>query len=280
MHGIPWFRCVLALTATLCAHPRGEAQVPAATTSGQQTGAAQQASNANDDWLNRVRVLYTSTERDGLKGFDCDVHPDWRTLVSSANSGTVDSDGERKVQVLSPARVILHAHMDGSAVVDWAAADPPADLANIVNQVRDGTKQTLAGFLQFWAPFADASVIPPNSKGIDVTPTADGGRILRATDNGTTVTETFDADNVLREYDVKMTGSTVLFTPTYTSTPKGLRVTSFLAHIKPDSGGDQELHVRIAYAEVSGFTIPSELNMTVVGTGTFNFTLDGCKANP
>jgi hypothetical protein len=245
-----------------------------------QSGAAPSGSKADDDWLEHVRSLYASTARDGLKGFDCNVHPDWRALISSANSGNVDAEGERKIAALKPVRIAMHAHMTGSAAVDWDSGNPPADMTDMMNSLRDGTKQTLDGFVQFWAPFADASVIPVNSKGIEFTPTADGGRTLRGTDNGTTVTETFGADSVLREYDVRMTGTTVLFTPTFTQTPKGLRVTYFLAHIKPDSGAEQELHVRVVYGEVGGFTIPFELYMTVAGTGTFNFTMDGCRVNP
>jgi hypothetical protein len=245
-----------------------------------QSAAAQADSKANDDWLNHVRSLYTSTARDGLKNFDCALHPDWRALISSANNGDVGAEGERKIAALQTVRISMHAHMTGSATVDWDSGNPPADLTDMMNSVRDGTRQTLDGFLQFWTPFADASVIPTNSQGIEFTPTAGGGRILRGSGSGTTVTETFDAANILIEYDVKMPGTTVLFTPTFTQTPKGLRVTYFLARIKPDNGAEQELRVRLVYGEVDGFTIPSELFMTVVGTGTFNFTLDGCRVNP
>lgn len=270
--------CSAVLVVSL-AVPHDAAQ---ASPSGQSAAAAPQGSQADDLWLEHTRSLYTSTKRDGLQGFACTVRPDWRTLVASANNGVVDSDGERKIAVLSAVRVTLLARMDGSSNVGWDTGDPPADLVDMMNTVRDGTKQTLGGFVQFWAPFADASVIPPNSQGVQITGTAEGGHVLQVTENdGANTTETFDASDILREYDVRIAGATVLFTPTFSPTPKGLRVTYFLAHIRQDgSSADQEMHVGVAYSDVDGFTIPSRLDMSVVGVGTLNFTLEGCKVNP
>ncbi len=245
------------------------------------TALAGQKSSPNDDWLAHVRSLYTSTIRDGLRGFDCTARPDWRTLIASANHGTVDSDGERKIAVLSTVRITMHARLDGTSSIDWKQEDSPTEMADMLKQMEGGTRQTLQGFLQFWAPFADASVIPESATGVEISKTADGGHVTHGGDKETTVTETFDAGDVLREYDVKMTGSTVLFTPTFTSTPSGLRVTYFLAHIRQaDSAQDQEMHVGVTYGKIDGFTIPTHLDMTVIGTGTFNFDLEGCKVNP
>jgi hypothetical protein len=240
-----------------------------------------QKSSPDDAWLTHVRSLYTSTARDGLKGFDCAVRPDWRTLMASANNGTVDAEGERKIAVLSTVRVTMHARMDGKSSIDWKQDNSPAEMADMLKQMEGGTRQTLEGFLQFWTPFADLSMIPASSTGLEISKTADGGHLLHAVDKDATVTETLDASDVLREYDVKMTGQTILFTPTFTSTPAGLRVTHFLTHIRPaNSSEDQELQVGVAYTSFDGFTIPTRLDMTVVGTGIFNFTMEGCKVNP
>jgi hypothetical protein len=42
----------------------------------------------------------------------------------------------------------------------------------------------------------------------------------------------------------------------------------------------KEMNVEMEYRTVDGFPIPSRLNMEVGGTGTFNFKLDSCRANP
>jgi hypothetical protein len=42
----------------------------------------------------------------------------------------------------------------------------------------------------------------------------------------------------------------------------------------------KEMNTEIEYRTVDGFPIPSRLNMEVGETGTFNFKLDSCRANP
>jgi hypothetical protein len=40
------------------------------------------------------------------------------------------------------------------------------------------------------------------------------------------------------------------------------------------------MKVGVEYQPVNGLTIPSSLNMEVVGIGVFKFTFDGCTTNP
>jgi hypothetical protein len=276
MRGTRWFAGVLALAAGLpaCGWAQGS--------SDRAFGAAQATSTAegNDAWLAHVRSLYSSTSRDGLNGFDCTIQPDWRAMIASANSGKVDALGERKIAALNAAQITLHARMDGTSTIDFNAPDPPTDLAGVMKTFSDATKQSMGGFVQFWSPFANETVIPDTSQGVDFAATPDGGRILNISEGGTTVTETFDANDVLTEYDVHMSGVTALFTPTFSPSPKGLRVTKFLAHYQAHGGPDQEMQVWVTYGQVGGYTIPSEVDMTLLGTATFNVALTGCKANP
>jgi hypothetical protein len=91
-----------------------------------------------------------------------------------------------------------------------------------------------------------------------------------------------DNQLTLTHFDVVMSQATVHFEPSYGPTDKGLLVNGFLAHIlaagaPPEQG--QEMHVAIEYQDIQGFPIPAQLNMSVVGTGIFNFALDGCTAN-
>ena len=80
-----------------------------------------------------------------------------------------------------------------------------------------------------------------------------------------------------------MNGTSIKFSPSYTPTPQGLLVNKFVAHIQPTGaapGQAQEMKVGVEYQPVNGLTIPSSLNMEVVGTGVFKFTFDGCTTNP
>lgn len=272
MRGARWLAGVLALA--MCWQVHGWAQ------GSPGVGSQQGTATTNDAWLTHVRSLYSSTEREGLTGFDCTVQPDWRTVIASANAGKVDALGERKIAALGGAQVTLHAKTDGTATIDFNVPNPPPDLADVMTTFSDATKQSLGGFVQFWSPFANETVIPDNSQGVDFTDSPGGGRILHVASGGTTVTETFDASNVLREYDVQMTGVTALFTPTFSPSPGGLLVTRFLAHYQVQGQPDQEMQVGITYGQVGAYTIPSEVDMTLVGSATFNVALSGCKPNP
>jgi len=60
-------------------------------------------------------------------------------------------------------------------------------------------------------------------------------------------------------------------------------VSRFVARIRKTGASTekaQEMHVEIYYQQVDGFPLPSRLNVEVVGTGVFNFQMDGCRANP
>ena len=39
----------------------------------------------------------------------------------------------------------------------------------------------------------------------------------------------------------------------------------------------QVMRVEVIYATIDGVAIPSKLNVEVIGTGTFNMALDGCR---
>lgn len=273
MRGSQWLVYVVGMATCLPAH--GWAQISSTPAAGGLPTAA-----ANDAWLQQVRALYSSTARDGLHGFVCHVQPDWRTLISTANKGTVDALGERKIAALSGVQVTLHAQMDGTSTIDIDAPTPPADIADPIQTMIGGTKQALGGFVQVWALFANESVIPNNLQGVDVTTTPDGGRILQASDDGTNVTETFGGDNVMREYDVVMPNVTARFTPTFSPSSRGLQITGFLGHYQPQGSPDQVMQVSVGYNQVDGFTLPSEIDVTLAGSGTLDFALSECKANP
>jgi hypothetical protein len=135
--------------------------------------------------------------------------------------------------------------------------------------------------MQFWTPFVDGSAVPNNSAGLEITKT-ESGYTLHADTKDTKVTEQMDNQLTLTHFDVVMSQASVRFEPSYKSTDKGLLVSGFLGHIlaagaPPEQG--QEMHVAIEYQNVQGFPIPAQLNISIVGTGIFNFALDGCTAN-
>jgi hypothetical protein len=237
--------------------------------------------------LARAAKLYYSTKAAGLHGFDCAVHPDWRTLIRSSVKNATVSDRDPNVLMLERVAMTLHARLDGHSRLDWTLppdAAKPADGATtgILEQMHKGTEQTIQGFMQFWTPFVDGSIVPARSNGIDVVH-ADGGITIRMRQPGANVTEVYSKEMILQGVNLITDASAVDLSPSYDSTDKGLLVSRFVARIRKNGAPSetaQEMHVEIYYQQVSGFRLPSRLNVEVIGTGIFNFEMDGCRANP
>jgi hypothetical protein len=261
--------------ATLCVAPMAApAQAAPATRSAQDQA-------ADDALLNKARTLYYSTAKAGLTGFDCTVDPDWLATFVKANPGTTISSDDSRVVLLKRVAMALHANLkDASVTLDWT---PPSvtltsDQTNLLTQMHSASQQSLGGFIQFWTPFVDGTVIPANSSGMTVTHSVSSFTI-HADANGTSVTETFSNDLLLEHYDVITDGTSVKFEPSYKATPQGLLVEHFVAYIqKADdpSAPIMEMHVAVQYQPIDGFPIPSRLDMEVVGTGVFNMALNQC----
>jgi hypothetical protein len=228
------------------------------------------AAQANDDdaLLARVGKLYYSSKSAGLTGFDCAVHPDWLKLIQSSETQSSVAGNNESLQLLRSVAINLHARMNGGSVVEWvqpSIASKPLDQnsAEMLDQMHKAVEETLMGFMQFWTPFVDGSIVPPNSKGIEIRHSPSG--------------------IILKNFRIVTGGKLIDLTPSYDSGDDGLLVSRFVARIGPAkiSATDvQEMDVEIYYQTVGGFPIPSRLNVDVVGTGTFNLKLDGCRVNP
>ena len=261
------------------------AQQPDAGSSS-QTGNALR-SNDEDALLARAAKLYYSTKSAGLTGFDCAVHPDWSKLFQGTESQINTAGSRESVNLLKSVAIRLHARMNGGSTLEWVQpsnASRPLDQASAetVDQMHKAIEETLTGFMQFWTPFVDGSVVPPNAKGIDIRHSP-SGLILLLKQPDATVMEVFSNELVLKEFKVITGGRMIDLKPSYDSVDDGLLVSRFVAHIGPEKDSTkeaQEMDAEIYYQTVGNFPIPSRLNVEVVGTGTFDFRLDGCRVNP
>lgn len=258
---------------------QNSAPAPAKTTAAAQ--------NSDTEWLAKTSKLYYSSAKAGLTGFDCSVHPDWRTLVMSTNRGQVIADDDPRITLLQGVRIGIHARMSGGSTVDWEAEsspDKPLDENStaLLNEVHKSVEQTLEGFLQFWSPFMEVAVVPSTTEGLEITHTSTG-HTIHAKQRGTELTEVFTSDLVLEQFNVNLNGVAIKFSPTYKPTPQGLLVRAFEANILPAGvvpEKAQVMKVNVEYQSLNGLTIPGQLNMEIAGAGTFNFAFDGCTTNP
>ena len=267
----------------------GHAQSPpAANPSASSQSASQAASkpSPNDELLAKATKLYYSTTKAGLNSFTCEVHPDWREIMLSTQPGSTVAADDPRVSLFKSVKITLHGQLKGGSSLDWNPAPnpehpPDEDSTKMLDSMHKGTNQILLGFMQFWTPFVDGSVIPADSAGLEIAKTEKGHRI-HGDVSGTSFTELLDDSLILQHFDVVTGGAIVNFAPSYKPTDKGLLVNAFLAHIQPPGvppDQAQEMHVEIEYQTLRGFLIPAKINMDVVKSGTFNFVLDGCTVN-
>jgi hypothetical protein len=243
--------------------------------------------SVNTAMLAKATKLYFSSKSRGLTGFDCSVHPDWRTLYQSAKPGTTIAEDDPELAMLKSVNITLHGRLAGGSTLDW---NPPVNPAkpleqgatDTLNSMHQAVERTLLGFMQFWSPFVDGSVIPATADGLDITSNA-SGHTLHADQGTTSLTEVLDNNLVMQQFNVVMSGAKINFSPRYKATDQGLLVNGFLAHIQgPSTPADQaeEMHVEIDYQSVGGTPIPSKIDVEVSGQGKLNFALDGCDVNP
>ena len=265
-------------------------QSDAAPASSSYTAAQDETSSrGNDDdlLLARAAKLYYSTKSAALTGFDCTVHPDWLPLIQSSETHSTVTENNENVLLLKGVAISLHARMNGSSVLDWVQpsnTSKPLDQvsAETLDQMHKTTQETLMGFMQFWTPFVDGSVVPPNARGVEITHSS-SGMTLHVKQPDAEVTEVFSNELILKEFKVVTGEKTIDLVPSYDSTDNGLLVSRFVARIGPENASATEvqlMHVEIDYQTIGDFPIPSRLNMEVLGTGVFNFKLDGCRVNP
>lgn len=287
------FLAAFLTTGCLCCGASAENRVPIPTASTQPSASSNPAGadavrfDSNTAFLAKTSDLYYSSSKAGLRGFDCQVHPDWHSLFVSAEQDPSVADDDPRIQLLKSVNITLHGRLTGGSSLDWNAPTSSAkplnqDLTDLLSSMHQASDRTLTGFMQFWSPFIDGSVIPATPEGLEITH-SDKGHTLHADQEGTSLTEVLDSNLVMQQFNVATSGAKINFSPRYKTTGQGLLVNGFQARIQaPSDPPDQaeQMRVDIDYQTVSGFPIPSKISMEVLGTGKSDFTLDSCTVNP
>jgi hypothetical protein len=275
------------MAASALAQTPQASPTPPALSGSSPASASKDSDAANSAFLASAGKIYYSAEKTGLTAFDCAVHPDWRTMFLSAKPGSVTADDDPRILALKTTKITLHGRLAGGSTLDWNLPADPAkpidqDTTGQIDEIHKASERTLLGFMQFWSPFLDGSVIPSTIDGLQITKT-EKGHTIHADQGGTQMTEVLDNQMVMQHFNVAVGGAKIDFSPRYKPTDQGLLVNGFLAKIQaPGAPADQaeEMHVEIDYQTVTGFPLPTTINIEVVGEGKFNFALDGCVANP
>jgi hypothetical protein len=263
----------------------------------QKNAPAAQANPATREtaWLAQARQLYYSMAKNGVTGFDCAIHPDWRTLLASTQPETALAETKPAdvEPLLATAKITLYARLKGSSTVEWEPGDAPAGAGNqktadAVEELHQLVESGLQGFLQFWTPLISGEAVPEgNEPGLKLAST-ESGHTARIADGDTDVMEQYSRGLVLERYEARVEGTPVTVVPQFAKTKYGLVLSELSVRIQ--QGGknrDSTFQAKIEYREQAGAMLPSQVEMELRGTVdedmeakrnvSFHFTLDGCK---
>ena len=248
------------------------------------------APTLKDSLMARAEMLYDSTTKSGLHAFDCQVHPDWNTIMTSSRQGAPLPADDPRLPLLSGVKITLHARLDGSSTLEWQPPANPLDpeARATLETAHRGIEQTLLGVLKLWAPLVNGSI--PESFGEDDLDLAqiENGYTLRSKDKQHSLTEQFDRDLTLKQFITTESGSTIDIAPVFESTGLGLQLSGFTARIQAAGTSPQaaqQMRVDLEYkagvnptSAASG--IPAKLAIEISKVVQMNFALDACIANP
>lgn len=238
--------------------------------------------DSNNDWLAQAAKMYYSSANTGLKGFDCEVRPDWQALYAAKNGGQVSALDQPKLTLLSAVKIALHARMENGSIVDWNPPNQTLDTGQteLLRTMQSAMNQMLQGFVQLWSPFIERQLIPDSPSGLDIATTESGGRKIHGVHESLELSEDFDSGRILRRVILATNGTKVDTTPTFSSSEHGLVVTHLQQYIShaDDPQKIQELNVEITYQWIEGFPVPAHLDMDVTKIGDFQFAFEKCTA--
>lgn len=285
-----WAAMILALGAA-----SGLAARPVVQQAVRQAALPALASDEADAVMARAASRVFSSQRAGLVGFDCRVHPDWRWIFMAANPGAQVAGDDPRLALLEPVRIELHVDLNNGATLEWR---PPASAAPrdrqsepMLERMHQASEQTLTGFFQFWVPFVDGSAVPGSARGLTLR-RLEKGFEAEGEEQGTRMRERFGPELTLEAFEVTVAGRTVATEPAYTTGADGLLLVSgFDARIGPapekpaadnaasDNAAEQRIHATVDYKTVEGLPIPARVTMEAAGQGSFAATLDECRVS-
>lgn len=221
------------------------------------------------------RALYYLPASKGLMSFHCTVAVDWPVLLTHM-TGKVIPPSDPNVQYLQAAKLSLDDDLNGKGTFTWSDPGTPSpDQVARAKTFRDGIGQMMQGFLQSWNSFATGAFIPRPDSSVTVTAAGDGLETHIATGN-LTVDQHYDREVMLEQTHVATPEIDNVTTPTFVNTADGRLISSIkTVNRQPPLSPPLEVTSSITYATVSGFRIPSRLEVDRAGA-VFDFDFKDC----
>lgn len=231
--------------------------------------------------VKQARRAYYSLQAQGLAEFQCNLAPDWETLLQDVRKAD-PARADQAITTLKQLQFTVSLGRTGSAKVTHTTVAAANDqMAQGLDQIYTGMEQMVTGFFQTWSPFMLSSPLPEAEGNFQIA--EQGGQWNLTYKDGTAdVVTTMGKDFAIQELKVITEEFTSTIQPGFTSTPKGFLLTGYQADYHGKSPSDTtQLKVGIAYQEVNGLQLPRKLELSgSYGGSPFQMAiaLSGCQA--
>ena len=228
----------------------------------------------------KARALYYTPVDKGLRGFGCDVGFDWKQFMEKANSASVQDTDER-LAYLRGIKLTISDDLNVGGQLQWAAPTTAPDASEqSIAQIRSGMQAMWSGFFQSWNGFFTGDLVALGDTQTTVERTNSGGFHVFTTQNGKVAEEFFDRNLVLLSLHVSTPTLDSNLTPIFVDSAQGRLVTDLNSVVRqPPNAAGTTVDMKVQYATVNGFQLPSALQINVGGTTAFDFALSNCTVN-
>lgn len=230
--------------------------------------------------LKKARDSYYSLKSEGMTGFQCDMTPNWASLLEDqrkADPAAIDAAIARLQQLHFS--VAVDANGAAKVTHNEIAADN-AKMAEGLKQVYSGMEQMTTGFFQTWTVFVVTPPLPELTTEFKL----DSGEQYGLTykDGSTDVSTVMGRDFAVRSLKVTAQDFVSILNPRFAKTPKGYLMNAYDADYQGAGGKDKtELHVVIDYQTVAGLQVPLKLGLKGSYNGSpfqVEVAFSGCTA--
>lgn len=226
--------------------------------------------------FSKARSLYYTPAANGMQSFHCDVAFDWKSFLDKASGTTIPEDNPALVYLRS-LKLTVDDDLQVGGTLKWSSeSQPPADATENIKQTMDGLSQTWAGFFQAWNQFMNGSMVNPADEKTLVERNEAGFRMYTK-DEGSLAEEQFDKALLLQSIHVTTPQMDVVMKPLFDDTTHGKIIREIRGgYREPVTAPAVTMIMTVQYATVSGFELPSTVQMEVENVAHFDFHVSGC----
>jgi len=234
---------------------------------------------AASDRLRAAHAQYYTPTANGLRSFRCEATIDWKAMLTRFSGAEIPEDNPM-LKYLQTTHLSVVDQLKGKGSMEWSdTGAPPEGKEESVKQMRDGLQTMIDGFFQSWNAYMNGGMVPFPDKSVEATTTGDGIH-LHGTSNNATFDEDFDKNMLLTHVTVDTPEMKVVAVPTYVRTDDGLVVSAVASQVnQPPSAPPTEITIRVEYAKVDSFQIPSHVVYDIKNVGVIEVGFSACQVS-